>query len=115
MSDKKGKVKVLMFFWKATLSFLFRNYSNVFSGKYFTTEAPGFAKATTRQAEDTELPFLFAHRDQPSLKLWHDMDDDGKKRSAPSVIIPSLNPLAMVARLSSGCFSFAVVSPAKAG
>jgi hypothetical protein len=42
---------------------LFRNYSNVHSGKFFTTEAPDFAKALTRQAEDTELAFLFAHRE----------------------------------------------------
>jgi hypothetical protein len=51
-----------------------------FSGKFFATEAPDFAKASTRQAEDTESLFLFAHRDQPSLKLWHDRNDDGQKK-----------------------------------
>ena len=30
---------------------------------FLTTEAPGFAKATTRQAESTELDFLFLWRE----------------------------------------------------
>ena len=43
----------------ATLSALIHNYGDVFAEIFFTAEAPGFAKATTRQAKSAEKTFLF--------------------------------------------------------